>query len=185
MIIFGGYKKVTEQGWMLPLQLILEKGGEEPWEAAWVVEALRRSTELRPGFGACFKKWKKRWELAGVWDNLRNVLDAWPLKPRLIKNIHGQVTLCQDPMPRVFHMIDLILIKVLQGHYHSHFAAETEAQTRKWQIQALYSSVWWNLCAFALLSSNIILAHFFSWKTPIFSTLWIQLAILRKRWLTG
>lgn len=59
-----------------------------------------------------------------------------PLKPGLIKNFYGQGTLHQDIMLRRFHMLDLIIAKVLQGHYHSHFAVEeTDTQARKWQIQ--------------------------------------------------
>lgn len=39
-------------------------------------------------------------------------------------------------------MLDLILLKVLWGHYHSHFAAEeTKAQARKWRIQDLHLEV--------------------------------------------
>ena len=88
-------------------------------------------------------------------------------------------TLCQG------YSIWFIPIKILQGHYHSHCAAETEVQARNQQIQGLHSSVWWNLCVFALLMLPFILPHFFSWESPSFSTFWIQLAILRKRWLTG
>lgn len=51
-------------------------------------------------------------------------------------------------------MLDLMLIKVPQGHYHSHCAAEeTKAQARKWQIQDLHWSVSGKICVFALLSA--------------------------------
>lgn len=88
-------------------------------------------------------------------------------------------TLCQG------YSIWFILIKILQGHYHSHCAAETEVQARNRQIQGLHS-VSDETCVFLpSWYSGFILPRFFSWESPSFSTFWIQLAILRKRWLTG
>lgn len=66
-------------------------------------------------------------------------------------------------MPKIFQMLDLMLIKVLQGHYHSHFAAEeTKAQARKWQIQDLHWSGSGKICVFALLSAPPELAFLIS-----------------------
>lgn len=53
---FWGLQESERTGVNASFTADLGEGGEEPWEAAWVVEALRRRAELRPGFGACFKK---------------------------------------------------------------------------------------------------------------------------------
>lgn len=114
------------------------------------------------------------------------ITNMTPLKPGWIKNFCGQGTLCQDILLRTFHVLDLIIAKVLQGHYHSHFAAEeTDTQARKWQIQECAQECL-RKCVFALLTTPEL-----SFLTPFhavflfFSQLLSQLAILSKKWLTG